>query len=656
MKLHYLRLNNFQGVKSAEYVFDSKSANIFGDNATGKTTVYNAFTWLLFDKASTGAKGFTPKTKGADGDLHNLDHEAEAGFILGDGRLISFKKTYKEVYKKVKGAPVAEFSGNKTEYSVDGVPVKEKEYQSTIEQLFGNPEQLKMLTMPTYFAEEMNWDERRKILLDVCGDVTDADVIKSNDELKDLPDHLLMAGSDCQHYTVDAYKKIAGAQKAQINKQLQDIPNRIDEANRAIPDLTDIDPVAIGKQIATLSKEKAKAEADKANVVAGDSNAGAIREQVAIAKAELAEARTAHIEAEAKKCAKSNTILDKYDEEVRTAESELRRIKYDLESRQVKLESMKLDRAHLLNKYVEEQAKTWDESQKVCPTCKQALPVADIEKLIADFKQKKSDTLTEINEKGKACGKDVIAGIEKEIADRATAAKNKQIEIDSIEVMSIDAQKRAISVVPFEDTDDFKKRINVIADAEKSMRDSAADRQGVTAEYDKRIDSIGFEIKDLEEQQAVIKVAEIQRKRITELEAEEKSLASQYELIERGLFLCDMFIKTKVAMLTDRINDKFKSVCFRLFVDQINGGVKEDCEVMIPGANGQMVPFATANNAARINAGLEIIGVLSGYWGLSMPVFIDNAESVTKLAETGGQVIRLIVSEKDKELRMEIEK
>ncbi len=116
----------------------------------------------------------------------------------------------------------------------------------------------------------------------------------------------------------------------------------------------------------------------------------------------------------------------------------------------------------------------------------------------------------------------------------------------------------------------------------------------------------------------------------------------------------ELFTKTKVRMLTERINGKFKNVRFRLFVEQINGGVKDDCEVMIPTEDGNLVPFTFANNAARINAGLEIINTLSHHWGIEMPVFIDNAESVTKLLQMDTQVIRLVVSEPDKELRLGI--
>ena len=162
-------------------------------------------------------------------------------------------------------------------------------------------------------------------------------------------------------------------------------------------------------------------------------------------------------------------------------------------------------------------------------------------------------------------------------------------------------------------------------------------------------------IREEQDKQMQLTMAENQRRRIAELERQEERLSGEYEEIEKGLYLCDLFTKAKVAALTDRINGKFQSVRFRLFQEQLNGGLKEDCEVMIPAADGRMVPYTFANNAARINAGLEIIGTLSEHWGLKMPVFIDNAESVTHLTQTSTQTIRLVVSEADKKLRMEVE-
>ena len=287
MKINTLRLENFQGIKAATFDFKGQSASVYGDNATGKTTLFNALTWLLFDRPSTGAKGYTPKTKGPDGDVHYLDHAAEAQFTMDGGRLVTLRKVFHENYKKKRGSATEEFDGHSVDFFIDGVPVKEKEYTAALLGFCGGAEQMKMLTMPHYFPEDMPWEARRKILLEVCGDVTDTEVIASNGELTELPTYLLMPGTTDQHYTVDEYKKIAAAQKADINKQLLGIPGRIDEAQRAIPEET-IDVTAIDAQLSALQTKQDGLMEQKAALLAGDTATAEARKRVAAAEAALA--------------------------------------------------------------------------------------------------------------------------------------------------------------------------------------------------------------------------------------------------------------------------------------------------------------------------------------------------------------------------------
>jgi len=139
------------------------------------------------------------------------------------------------------------------------------------------------------------------------------------------------------------------------------------------------------------------------------------------------------------------------------------------------------------------------------------------------------------------------------------------------------------------------------------------------------------------------------QERIAELEEQEKKLAAEFEELERQLYLTEEFTKTKVNMLEDKISSKFKFTRFNLFEEQLNGGVTEICEATFDG-----VPFSKGlNNAARINTGLDIIATLSAHYGVQAPIFVDNSESVTKLIDIDSQLIKLIVSEADKQLRTE---
>ncbi|MGI6498053.1 MAG: AAA family ATPase [Oscillospiraceae bacterium] len=657
MRLLTLKLENFQGLKKEEFKFDGHSASIYGDNATGKTTVFNAITWLLFDKASTGAKSYTPKTKGPDGDLHYLDHAAEGAFKLTDGRIVTLRKAYHEVYKKKRGSSIEEFDGHTTDYFIDGVPSNEKEYTATLLAFCGgSTEKMKMLTMLNYFPEEMSWSDRRKILLEVCGDVSDEDVITSTPELKELPGFLLMPGTTDQHYTVDEYKKIAGAKKAEINKELQGIPGRIDEAERAMPDTKGLNIKAIDAKIKELTAQKSDLETEKAQALSGDLTTVAIRNQISEANAKLAEARAAYATKNSSLNEGTYTAISSLKKEQIAVKNRLQDNKTDLERIQRNIERLNSHRDSLLSDYMAIQKETWDEGKEECPTCHRILPEEEIQKLRDAFNIQKSTRLEKINLQGqKEASKEMITEQTEKTKELKEQIKQDEQTIEDYEQQIAALQNQLQTPEPFESTEEYAEITAQIATYRDEASSTDKKTEAIAAGFTEKIQALHEEIRAQEELKTRINIAASQEERIRELGAREKELSQQYEEIEQGIYLCEVFIKTKVSLLTDQINGKFKNVRFRLFIQQQNGGVKDDCEVMIPAEGGRMVPFAFANNAARINAGLEIIDALSTHWNLAMPVFVDNAESVTRLTQMDTQVIRLVVSEADKKLRMEVQ-
>ena len=655
MKLLKMRLNNFQGVKNLEFDFSGKSASVFGDNATGKTTVFNAFTWVLFGKPSTGAKNYTPKTKGPDGDIHHLEHSAELVLETDNGRIVTLKKVYKEVYKKKRGSAFEEFDGHTIDYYVDDVPVKEKEYTANVNTLCGDDQDKpKMLTMPDYFSEQLSWDTRRKILLDICGDISDEDVVGSSEDLTEFKNYLLMPGTTDQFYSTDEYRKIATAKKSDIKKQLESIPSRIDEAERAIPDTEGLSLDEIERNINILEDKKATLLAEKVNI--SSSNAVAeLKNEIADLKLQIAKGKTAFIN-------QQNVQYAGIDGEIIMAKRKISEIKLnisdnatDIQNTETKLSRMRALREQLITQYNEVSAESWNENEAICPTCKQSLPVERIEKMREDFNLHKSKRLEEINQRGKTeASKEAIAELEQKAKELVYTSSTLQADLETAETNLQNLVANRGETPLYENTPEYITKINRISEIESKIADEDKTLEEVTSLADSRIKAVSDAIKEEQDKRMKFAVAENQRTRIAELEETESKLAGEFEELEKGLYLCDLFTKAKVSALTEKINERFKNVRFRLFQEQLNGGLKEDCEVMIPSADGRLVPYTFANNAARINAGLEIIDTLSEYWNFKMPVFIDNAESVTHLINTDTQTIRLVVSEVDKKLRMEV--
>ena len=658
MKLLSMKLENFQGVKSLSLEFPGGcSGSIYGDNGTGKTTVFNALTWLLFDKASTGAKDFSPKTKGCDGeDLHHLNHGVTASFQQESGQIITFQKVYHEVYKKKKGSAYEERDGHTVDYFVNGVPTKERDYTSTVLGLCGgDAEKPKMLTMPDYFAEQLKWQTRRQILLEVCGDVSDQEIINSSSDLADLPKYLLIPGTDNRMYGIDEYKKIASARLKDLNRQLEGIPGRIEEAEKAIPDIGNIDAYAVVSMIDSANRRIGELTKEKASAESGNTAELEIRKEIADVELKMAHAKLAYTSAVNERNAALNAKVMESEKKLASCKMESANVGLEVTWKKKKLEGMVSTREQIMKEWKKVKDETISESAKVCPTCGRELPADKIEQIIADFNMSKSRRLAQLNVRGKnEASKDMIEKLNAEIRElelKVTASNGAILDAER----ELSNAKAEIGVpVPYEQTDEYKMFSNEIACLGGKLMDAGKYVDEAVSEIDAKISEEKDKLSYYDGMRVKISIADNQKKRVAELEENEVKLTEEYEKTERGLYLCDLFMRAKVDMLTARINRKFRRVRFRLFEVQQNGGLKEGCDVMVPTEDGRLVPYSIANKAARINAGLEIIDTLSEHWGVKLPVVVDNAESITRLASINTQMIRLVVSEADKVLRLDV--
>ena len=652
MKILDINLTNFQGIASLDISLGGKSASIFGDNGTGKTTIFNAITWLLFDKPSTGAKNWTPKTRGADGEKHNLEHSVTATFVLQDGSRVTLGKTLREVYKKKRGTTTAEYTGNTVDYYLDGVPVKEKEYTAAVAEYCGGEQTMKLLTMPDYFPEAMEWKKRRELLLEICGDITDDDVIEGSPELHDLPSYLIKPGTLSQFYTVEEYSKIAKARKADINRQLDAIPGRIDEAKRAIPaELPAKDVLEARLHAAAQATEEARQMIADIRAGTGDTHRAAL----AAVRAELAEARADYTRKNKDAMAGTYEALAAIDKEIREAGRRADDARAEAATKRRQAERLTNLRESILAEYREAAALKFDAGQETCPTCGRRLPEDKIEAMRGDFNQRRAERLATINERGRReANKDMIAGVEAQAEELDRRAAEADAEAQAAREKRESVSRGLASVPPFEETAEYKALADRIAGLESAEVEADKGVAAQAEQADARLQECLGREHDIRGQIIQVESAAKQQARVAELEAQEKQLAEEYEKVERGVYLCEVFTKKKVSALTDRINSKFRSVSFQLFTEQVNGGLSECCEVLVPSEDGAMVPYSTANHAARVNAGLEIVATIAEHFGREMPVIVDNAESVTRLIDTEGQVIRLVVSEADKVLRVEV--
>ena len=166
-----------------------------------------------------------------------------------------------------------------------------------------------------------------------------------------------------------------------------------------------------------------------------------------------------------------------------------------------------------------------------------------------------------------------------------------------------------------------------------------------------RLNAINDQILELQKELNKEELLKQCENRVIELKDQESKLAQELADLEGTEYAIMQFTKSKVDTIERKINGRFKTVRFKMFETQVNGGEVECCETLV-NSNGSYVPFADANNAAKINAGIDIINTLCEHYNIYAPIFIDNRESVTRLIESNSQIVNLIVSEQDKKLRV----
>ena len=651
MKILSLTLENFRSIKNMTVNFDGRDADVLGANGTGKTTIANAICWLLIDRPMTEEADFTPKTTGT----HGLNHKASMTVELADGRHMTLAKDFYEKWTRKRGSAAEEFTGNVTDYYIDGVKSKKKEYTEVIETACGiDLEHMKMLMVLGYFADTMKTDEKRRILFGMTRDFTDMDVIAANEELEGIENFLLMRGTSDKNYTIEQWKKIATEQRKKLNKDLETIPARIDEASKNVAENVE-DMEALNAELRRLEEKKAGLEEQKRSLSTEDGKQEATRAALAGLEVDLAKQRAAYIEQSAAANRELNAEIDRKTKEKRDLSDKLDTLRWKHKDSLRTRTQMQEQRKALMEEYAAVAAQKWNAGAEVCPTCGQQMPPEQVKTMRAAFHEEQSKQKEDINRRGQACSKGKIDALAAEIETQAADITAMESTVRAME-NDIAAKKAAmVEPPPFEETETYREitaRMEELRDGQR-IRESAAD--GVMNSYDRDIAAVKEEIAAVNLRMAKAKASEDSRARVGQLRQELKHTAEEMEYIEQGLHLCEEFVRTKARMVTDSINSRFKSIRFLLFRDQINGGLKEVCEPLIEDAlHGGWVEYRSANYAAQVNAKLDIVSTLMKHYGVHLPILMDQGESVTRPLAVDEQFIRFIVSPKHNEVKAEL--
>lgn len=632
-----LTLDNFKCHRHLTLQLGGRNATLYGDNATGKTSVYDALTWLLFGKDSAGNGEKNIEIKPLDSTGSVIDHSAitsvEAELSV-DGEITTLKRTYREVWSTKRGTSVETYDGNTSEYFVDGVPCKKYAFESKIKELV--PEDtFRLLTAVGYFPGDLKWQERRAILFDMAGTLTDREIMAMDAKFAPLLEGM-------GKLSLDDYKKKLAAEKRGFVGIKDQTPARLDECQKTVRDLAGLDFAGAKAVLADLEQRQRDISAQ---LIALDHDSAADAKRLEIRSAEL----------ERQKLDGQNAAFRAQQTAGAVDVDGLRRQRNSLESRLTTVSAFLTGAEKNLagyDKAIEDSRARWIAvngevfTGGSCPTCGQQLPFDQLQAATAAFEKQKRARLDEImrtansQKESKAQAEERIKSLRDEIAT---------LEADILRLDGQISAADAAKVTPV-DMDGYADAVKTIQARVNALNAELSAMMGNAAQIREQLRSVlGAVQEKISQQQAIIgkeSILQYTNKRIGEIQADARNAAQALEGIEKMLYLADEYTRYKTQYVESSVNSLFRIARFRLFREQANGGVEERCDVVYDG-----VPYIGLNNGMKINVGIDIINALSRHYGVTVPLFVDNAEGVTRLEQSEAQVIRLFVSESDKELR-----
>ncbi|MBS5485510.1 ATP-binding protein [Parabacteroides sp.] len=643
-----LVLVNFKGQKHLEVNFNPDVTYITGDNSTGKTTIMDAFLWVLFGKDSQNRADFNIKTLDSEGKaIHKLEHEVTA-VIDVDGIQTTFRRCYKENWVKKRGAVEPVMDGHSVDYFVDDVPLGKREYDRRVSDIC--PEALfRQITNPAYFPS-LKMQDQRVMLFDIAGNITNEDVLKTlvTDENKDVYAPLVEALNSRK--SLDDFKKQTVSQKNLIKKEVSDIPGRIEENNRNMPEAQDWEAIR-----AQISVKKAQIQDYDAQIADFSKAAENVSAHKSSLRTQINDKlnRIDVLKREVRKAANEEyetwyLLLQDKKGELSRAESKVNSLSGTIEYQKKEVNVLHQQKQELLTVYRQLQSEEFsiNEDELVCPTCGRQFEgdeyISRLEQMKSGFNNRKTTKIeANVNEGKRLAGRiskaeSLISETEQKLSETVKLKDDLQREIEQMEnhkpeqvrledtekLLSENAEYQSLQKQITEWKEDLNKSYSVTDTSDLMSKKNALQLE---------IDSLN---RELAKEDQIIRTT----KRNEELEQQLRSMQQEIADCEQIEMSILEFMKAKVSMVEQRINSTFSYVKFKMFDKQVDGTEYDTCECMVDGT-----PYSDLNTAKKMNAGIDIINALCRAKGVTAPIFLDNRESVSELIPCPSQLINLMV-------------
>ncbi len=688
--LKKLVLKNFKGAQHQEVVFDPIETFIMGMNGSGKSTIEDAWSWLITGKDKEGNQNFGIKPTDANGKTTDkLDNEVTA-VIECDGQEIVMRKTHKEKWTKPRGSTQDKYEGNEIIYewqasaSTGLVKVTKTVFTQNIDQIIP-VDKLGLLTNVRYF---LNLDKktRRGILVSLAGEIDLKAMLADNPRFATISDilttpSLLVAAKASSRQKINDAKKKLAEENTRIDENKTRIGGLQHPFDRLRTDLAKeqsaldkINSAINNKQVAYQEQDKQVVEWRKernqlqalADAVSSGLRISILAKDTSVdhvlvdLEKSLVSKRQAHESIEEK--------ITELDTQIKTGEQYVEHTKAKIAEH----EQTKVDFRQRWSD-TNSETLTFKEDEFCCPTCNREFEPEDklakeaaLKENFNNNKAEKIKKLREESEQIKQLGADLEDKLSKYSTRLVDLKESKALKDGELSdsTKAINEFETAIQQHKSSPKDPVKSVEELLSEALSTNEEFSQYNQQIGA-LDKQISDVNpidtgeliEQKKPIEERIAIIntdlqneKQIKDTEERIKELQLSATQLAQQIADEEKKEFLMQEFDRMRMDEVEKRVNEMFSLVRFQMFSVQENGEVIDDCLILCKGKNYDKGQW---NSALTINCGIDIINTLSSKQGIYLPIMVDNRESTTNIIESKCQIINLVVSEPDKVLRVE---
>lgn len=636
---------NFKRFKSQRIDFGDKVTAIFGQNYRGKSSVADAFSWVMFNKSSTGnteGSQFRPRRYDENGvNIDYVDVVVELVLLI-DGDEVKIRKVQRQNWVRHKGDDYDSYEGDKTEYEWNDAPVTPTEHKKRVAAIISE-DVFRMISNPAAFPS-MDAKKQREFLLKNIARITDDDVFAISPEFE--PVRAAKGKGTLEELIAKTKKEIAAYKKKQ-----EELPVRIDQESKSIVEMDFSETERLLEKLkADLAENEAKIE-----------DTGKAYEEINALKAKKAEHDMKLIQISgdisrenAAKERELQALIDKASADFNLLHEKQKNIESALQIKETLVTSNNERLAGLREKYLNEVKREIGADSFICPVCGQDFPAEKAEEIKAHFEQEKAAAIKGINEEGTKLS-EAINTLKSEI-------EGYKGEIEALKVQKIEAMRAKNAhtaalndfkpVMPEENSgwQEVKAELNVIESKIANIHTEDAD--ALKAQLKAERATIQDAIDKAKEVLASKSAIEKSKATVEELKAEMVQVTQNLANCEKLDRMIEKFNRAKMDMLSERINVKFKVVRWKLFEQQKNGGIAETCVCMV---NGSCYGENTTSATERMMAGMDIISTLQEIYQVEAPIFLDDADLYNgwNIPDMNCQLIKLCVSE-DEELRVEV--